>query len=64
MNEEKLGRVLGTKRGEVNQIAQWTLKENGKVVLRLFTRPLQVEEIQSAQDKKKRKCFGRLIEEI
>ena len=33
-NREVLGRVLGPARGEGNEMAQWVLKANGKVVPR------------------------------
>ena len=39
-NREILGRVLGPAKGEGNEMAQWVLKANGKVVPRRTARPL------------------------
>ena len=61
-NREVLGRVLGPARGEGNEMAQWVLKANGNVVPRRSLRPLQVAEIHSPVEAKKRKVFDELIE--
>lgn len=60
-NKEVLGRVLGPARGEGNEMAQWILKANGNVVPRRSHRPLQVAEIHSPSEAKKRKIFDELI---
>ena len=46
-NKEVLGRVLGPARGDGNEMAQWILKANGRVVPRRSLRPLKVDEIHS-----------------
>ena len=46
-NKEVLGRVLGPARGAGNEMAQWILKANGRVVPRRSLRPLKVDEIHS-----------------
>ena len=61
-NKEVLGRVLGPARGEGNEMAQWVLKANGKVVSRRSCRPLSVAEIHSPVEIKKREVFDALIE--
>lgn len=43
-SRELLGRVLGPARGEGNEMAQWILKSNGKVVPRRTVRPLRDDE--------------------
>jgi hypothetical protein len=42
-----LGRLLGPKLGEGNEIAQWILKANGKVLPRQALRPLKTAKIYS-----------------
>ena len=59
---EVLGRILGSARGEGNEMAQWILKSNGKVVPRRSHRPLKTEEIYSANEKDKRRLFDQLIQ--
>jgi hypothetical protein len=61
-NKEVLGRVLGPAKGEGNEMAQWILKANGRVVPRRTARPLAVAELHSEVEKKKRKVFDGLIE--
>jgi hypothetical protein len=61
-NREVLGRILGPAKGEGNEMAQWVLKANGKVVPRRTCRPLTVAETHSDQEKKKRTIFDGLIE--
>ena len=61
-HKEVLGRVLGPARGEGNEMCQWVLKPNGKVVARRSVRPLQTAEIHSPVEIKKRKTFDELIE--
>ena len=41
-NKEVLGRVLGPARGDGNEMSQWSLKANGRVVPRRSLRPLKV----------------------
>jgi hypothetical protein len=52
-NREVLGRILGPAKGEGNEMAQWVLKANGKVVPRRTCRPLTVAVTYSAQEQKK-----------
>ncbi len=61
-NKEVLGRVLGPARGEGNEMAQWILKANGKVVPRRSSRPLTVAEVHSPTEIRKRSIFDGLIE--
>ena len=60
-NKEVLGRVLGPVRGKGNEMAQWILKANDKVVPRRTARPLHVDEINSKSEQKKRDVFDDLI---
>ena len=64
MNEDKLGRVLGTARGESNKMVQWRLKDNGNVLPHYSLKQLRVEEIHSETEKRKSKRFDILIKEI
>jgi hypothetical protein len=59
---EVLRRVLGPSKGARNEMAQWILKANGKIVPRRSSRPLKVDEIQSPTEIKKRVTFDGLIE--
>jgi hypothetical protein len=61
-NREILGRVLGPAKGEGNEMAQWILKANGRVIPRRSSRPLKVDEIHSTTEIKKRAVFDGLIE--
>jgi hypothetical protein len=61
-NREVLGRILGPAKGEGNEMAQWVLKANGRVVPRRTCRPLTVAETHSNQEMKKRTIFDGLIE--
>ena len=61
-NREVLGRVLGPATGAGNEMAQWVLKANGNVVPRRTLRPLQVDELHSPTEVKKRDTFNALIE--
>jgi hypothetical protein len=61
-NQEVLGRVLGPARGEGNEMAQWILKANGRVVPRRSHRPLTIDEEHSEHERQKRQLFDRLIE--
>ena len=56
-----LGRVLGPAKGEGNEMAQWILKANGKIVPRRTVRPLNAIEISSETEIKKRSIFDQLI---
>ena len=60
-NKEVLGRVLGPARGAGNEMAQWILKVNGRVVPRRSLRPLKVDEIHSPVEVKKREVFDEII---
>ena len=62
INKEVLGRVLDPARGAVNEMAQWILKLNGRVVPRRSLRPLKVDEIHSPVEIKKREVFDELIQ--
>ena len=61
-NKEVLGRVLGPARGAENEMAQWILKANGRVVPRRPLRPLKVDEIYHPVEIKKRDVFDELIQ--
>ena len=60
-NKEVLGRVLGPARGAGNEMAQWILKANGRVVPRRSLRPLKNDEIHSPVEIKKREVCDELI---
>ena len=60
-NKEGLGRILGPARGEGNEMAQWVLKPNGRVVPRRTSRPLNTAEINSETENKKREISNALI---
>ena len=55
--QEVLGRVLGPVRGEGNEMCQWALKGNGKVVPRRSVRSLNDAEIHSLMEIEKRKVL-------
>ena len=57
-----LGRVLGPSMGVGNEMAQWILKGNGRVVSQYSARPLRTDEIYNDNEEKKRKLFDELIE--
>jgi Reverse transcriptase (RNA-dependent DNA polymerase) len=61
MPREILGRILGPARGEGNEMAQWVLKANGKVVPRRSCRLLTIAELNSEAEQEKRKVFDQLI---
>ena len=61
-NHEVLGRVLGPARGEGNEMAQWVLMANGRVVPHRSLRPLTIAELHSLVEHKKRDVFDGLIE--
>ena len=60
-NKEVLGRVLGPARGAGNEMAQWILKTYGRVVPRRSLRPLNIDELHSPFETKKREVFDELI---
>ena len=60
--KEVLGSILGPARGEGNEMCQWVLKANGKVMLRRTVQPLQTAEIHSPVQIKLRHDFDALIE--
>ena len=61
-NREVLGRVLGPAHGEGNEMAQWILKANGRVVPCRSLRPLTIAGLHSPVEHKKRDVFDALIE--
>lgn len=60
-NKEVLGRVLGPARGEGNEMSQWVLKANGRVVPRRSLRPLQTAEMYNPTEERKRTVFDECI---
>ena len=62
-NKQQLGRCLGPATGEGNEMAQWILKHNGKVVPRRSLRPLTSDEAFSETEINKRNQFDKLIKE-
>ena len=61
-NHEVLGRVLGPTQGKGNEMAQWVLKANGRVVPQRSLRPLTIAEKHSTVETKKHDVFDALIE--
>ena len=59
--KEVLGRVLGPARGAGNEMAQWILKANGRVVPRRSLRSLKADELHSPVEIKKGEVFDELI---
>ena len=57
-----LGRVLGPSTGVGNEMAQWILKVNGRVISRRSALRLRTDEIYNNNEEKKRKVFDKLIE--
>ena len=45
-----------------NEMAQWILKANGRVVPRRSLRPLKVDELHSPVELKKREVFDELVQ--
>ena len=62
MQREILGRVLGPAKGEGNEMSQWVLKANGRVVPRRTCRPLTTAEMNGSSEQSKRNEFDRLIQ--
>ena len=60
--KEVLGHVLGPAHGEGNEMCQWVLKANGKVMPRCTVWPLQTAEIHSPAQIKLHGDFDALIE--
>ena len=58
---EVLGRCLGPAKGEGNEMSQWILKANGRVIPRRTIRPLTSIEINSETEKTKRDEFDCII---
>ena len=58
---EILGRTLGPATGEGNEMAQWILKANGKVIPRRTIRPLINDEMKSQTEIDKRNAFTKCI---
>lgn len=63
MESEVLGRCLGPARGTGNEMSQWVLKGNGKIVARRSVRQLNESELHSPIIKKKQDVFDAAIEE-
>ena len=61
-NKEVLGRMLGPACGAGNEMTQWILKVNGRVVPGRSVRPLQLGELTSPSEQSKRQSFNALIE--
>ena len=61
ITKQVLGRVLGPAKGQGNEMCQWILKSNGKVVPRRTVRRLLDAELHSETEKRKRKLFDELI---
>ena len=57
-----LGRCLGPATGIGNEMSQWVLKDNGKVIARQTVVPLTTAEIHNPIELTKRQLFDRLIE--
>ena len=55
------GKSTWPARGAGNEMAQWILKANGRVVPRRSLRPLKVDELHSPVEIKKREVFDELI---
>ena len=53
--------MLGPAKNKGNEMAQWILKANGKVVPRRTLRPLSVEDLHNPIEVKKREVFDSLI---
>ena len=62
--KEVLGHILGPAHGEGNEMCQWVLKANGKVMPRDTVQPLQTAEIHSPVQIKLHRDFDALIERI
>ncbi len=62
VSKEILGRVLGPAKGAGNEMAQWVLKANGRVVPRRTVRSLTIAELHSDTEKRRREIFDGLIE--
>jgi hypothetical protein len=60
--QEVLGRVLGPARGAGNEMCQWILHANGKVVPRCTVRPLREDERRDAGVQQQQKLFDSMIE--
>ena len=61
-DHEVLGHVLDPAKGDDNEMAQWVLKANGRVVPHHTLCPLKPEEEQSTAEQKKCDSFDELIE--
>ena len=53
--------MLGPSKGSGNEISQWILKYNGRVIPRITVRSLSTEEKHSTVESKKRQIFDALI---
>ena len=59
--KEVFGRVLGPATGEGNEMSQYILKANGRVVHRRTVRPLRIDEKHCPNEQKRRNLFDELI---
>ena len=64
MQQEVLGRVLGPSKGEGNEMTQWILKANGRVVPRRTAVPLTIAQLNSDTERQKRAIFDHCITKI
>ena len=64
LQREILGRVLGPSKGVGNEMSQWILKSNGKIVARRTVRPLTAKEHADDEEKVRRKAFTDIIDSI
>ena len=62
-NKQKLGRVLGPIQNEGNEMAQAVLTSKGTVIPRRTLRKLDISEIHSETEKRKRQLFDDVIRE-
>jgi hypothetical protein len=58
---EILGRYLGPAKGAGNEMSQWILRANGRVIPRRTVRPLNAIEIRSELSKQRRTEFDIVI---
>ena len=64
LGHEVLGQVLVPARGAGNKMAQLIIKENGLVVPWRMLQQLQVDEVHSTQELKKKQVFNSMIKRI
>ena len=66
VDKDLLGRVLGPAKNAVNEMTQWILKGNGRIVPRRTVRPLKPEELAASNEVEflKRRQFTQIIKQI